>query len=136
MTATTVETCAVGFCDRPAKVKARSAGIKVCSSHYQQDWQGKPFSPLRAKKVIPTGEHGRTCTACDEYKSYSEFYLNSNGLYRSKCKDCLIRQEKKRQAAREAVGIPCSEDCTNPAYLKGMCRNHYMKEYYERNKTS
>ena len=100
--ANTVTKCHLSYCDRESTVMARTAKVKVCASHYNQDWAGKPFTPLRVNKHLHRDDNGRVCTQCEEYKEWSEFYDRSpKGTGKQqRCKVCMIAAASKRQAER------------------------------------
>lgn len=139
-TAVATQECSLDFCHRKAEVKAKNAGIKVCRGHYQQDYLGINFKPIREHRMLRKDAKGRVCTECKEYKTYDNYYKRWNGTateYHATCKKCMIILERDRQERRKARGIECStDDCTNPALSKGLCRNCYQRDYYERTKTN
>lgn len=82
-------------CDRPAQYKG------LCSGHYQQQAKGRPLTPIRTQRILPKDEHGRVCTGCDRYKTWDNFYINTDGNPRSKCNECMIRYSVEWQQANK-----------------------------------
>lgn len=48
-------------------------------------------------------EQGKTCTKCDEWKTYSGFSFDkTSGRYRSDCKLCVAKGSKLRYQTNES----------------------------------
>lgn len=94
---TQVGPCSVEGCKKDAKTKF------LCSSHYQQQKAGKPFTPVRTYQKVEKDEYGKVCSRCDEYKTYENFYARSGGRgYQNHCKDCMIETTRKNTLDRLA----------------------------------
>lgn len=77
--------CAFGPCDRLAAVKG------YCKTHYKHVWAGRELAPIGKKVRLEVQENGRVCTECMKFKTWDQYYMNSNGKPRSKCKGCIIK---------------------------------------------
>lgn len=95
----------------------------------------------RIYKRLPQDEQGRVCTACEEYKTWDNFYKRSGTEYRqSRCKACMVETAREARFKRLSENVPCSTDeCNEPVDIRGLCTYHYMRERYinslERNQT-
>lgn len=129
--------CALDFCEREAALTAKYAGIRVCKSHYQMDYLGREMTPIRPYKDLPMDDKGRVCTRCERFKPWDEFYLRTNGNYQAACKRCFSEINRAARERRLAMNLPCkaSDECQEPANLKGYCTHHYYLDYRERSLT-
>lgn len=86
--------CSFEGCSRPV----RSVGL--CRAHYKQKWLGQELTPIKDR--VRRDENGRVCTACNEYKPYSEFYLQSGtGKPRANCKVCANEKQNSYYLAKK-----------------------------------
>lgn len=94
-------TCEVNGCTRDALCKAKNARIMVCGTHYNQDWAGKPFSPIRTYMRVIKTNHGKQCSTCELLKPWSEFYYRTGGQsFQNECKTCMGERSRRNLARR------------------------------------
>lgn len=80
-----LEKCSVEFCDRQAEV----AKQMVCKAHYQQQWHGVEYTPIRyTSERQPADSKVRKCNTCCRIKSKDSFYTRVNGKPQPECKVC------------------------------------------------
>lgn len=133
------QVCSLSYCDREALGPAKNTKEIVCRAHYNQDWAGKEFSPIRVYQKKHMDQTGRVCTTCDEYKGWDEFYTRSNRQRnkQAECKACMVARVKRNREARLAKNEPCTvAGCAGRAEVKGMCGTHYAQHYYNERKNT
>lgn len=85
-------------CDREQKA------LGLCTSHYYQQYRGRPLTPLRAYKSRDTGPEGYAfCLICETYKKREEFYVRKSGSLYSECKTCKSRRTREDYRKRQAA---------------------------------
>lgn len=89
-----VRTCNYAGCDK--KIYAKG----LCNGHYCQLRAGLALRPLRQRKMLHTDEHGRVCTSCGAYKTWTDFYVRANGTRHSACKPCQIKANSLTNSKR------------------------------------
>lgn len=108
-------------CTEKGKAARRSYESTEHRRDYVRRWKREAYrksregQPDRRKKPIPTD---KACTQCKVIKPVAEFYLNTRGRPSPECKECRIKNVRKRDEADRTAALS------------------RMRDWYDANKTT
>lgn len=106
--------CYITYMPKQSKYRNREDGTRLCgacrelkplelfctSDDKKRSYQGlhKVCDDCKTKIQTRVGENGRMCTACREYKQWSEFSVDNKNIYgrSTKCKSCRAKYHRNR----------------------------------------